>query len=119
MIMQFYHFPKVFRFSELRDFLMENKDRTKLYAVYILSGVLKAPDSSSRGSDGVPTCKIRRTQLVRDYDLEKFRKDYSEVDTCEIYCLNTRPIKVPFLWMFFSLLFLLCCRILCVNFFHG
>uniref|UniRef100_A0A915PU47 DNA polymerase delta subunit 3 n=1 Tax=Setaria digitata TaxID=48799 RepID=A0A915PU47_9BILA len=77
---------------ELAEFLKQNRDRTELHAVYVLSGERKVFSLTSSSSD---TKLIRKwcTQLVRDCDLEEVRRFYSKVETCEIYCLHTKPIK--------------------------
>lgn len=86
----------MFFFSELAEFLKQNKNRTELHAVYVVSGELKVPGpaSSSSADNATVIRKLYRTQLVRDCDLEETRQAYRNVETCEIYCLHTKPIKV-------------------------
>ncbi|VDO56038.1 unnamed protein product [Onchocerca flexuosa] len=79
--------------DELAEFLMQNKNRTELHAVYVLSGKLKVPDFGSDNTSDTAITPKYRTQLVRDCDLEETRRAYGEVVTCEIYCLHTKPIK--------------------------
>ncbi|VDM08317.1 unnamed protein product [Wuchereria bancrofti] len=81
--------------DELTEFLKQNKNRTELHSVYVISGELIVPDPASgyTASDIAATRKIHRTQLVRDCDLEVTRQVYRKVETCEIYCLHTKPIK--------------------------
>lgn len=50
--------------------------------------------SSNSTGNGAVTHKLYRTQLVRDCDLEKTLQTYKKVETCEIYGLHTKPIKV-------------------------
>ncbi|VDO21580.1 unnamed protein product [Brugia timori] len=81
--------------GELAEFLKQNKSRTELHSVYVISGELIIPNPASgcTTSDIAATRKIHRTQLVRDCDLEVTRQVYRKVETCEIYCLHTKPIK--------------------------
>ncbi|EJD75420.1 hypothetical protein LOAG_17429 [Loa loa] len=81
--------------DELAEFLKQNKNRTELHAVYIVSGELSVPDLDSGSTTGnaAVTRKLHRTQLVRDCDLEETRQAYRKMETCEIYCLHTKPIK--------------------------
>ncbi|CAG9534353.1 unnamed protein product [Cercopithifilaria johnstoni] len=81
--------------DELAEFLKQNKSKTELHAVYVVSGELNVsdPTSSSSAANTTATHKLRRTQLVRDCDLEKIRQTYRKVETCEIYGLHTKPIK--------------------------
>lgn len=88
-------------FSELAEFLKQNKNGAALHAVYIVSGMLRISDpagSCTAGNNTVDTCKRHRTQFVRDCDLERIRKTYSKVETCEMYCLHTKPVEVSVLF---------------------
>ncbi|KAM3728412.1 DNA polymerase delta subunit [Dirofilaria immitis] len=80
--------------NELVEFLTQNKNRTELHAIYVLSGELKIPDVVSSTNIGeASVTRKHRTQLVRDHDLEETRTAYRKVKTCEIYCLHAKPIK--------------------------
>ncbi|KAL3990272.1 DNA polymerase subunit Cdc27 family protein [Acanthocheilonema viteae] len=85
--------------DELTEFLKQNKNKTELHAVYVLSGEVNISDSvsSSSADDTTVNRKFYRTQLVRDCDLEEIRQTYKEVETCEIYALHTKPIKSLYL----------------------
>uniref|UniRef100_A0A0R3RF84 DNA polymerase delta subunit 3 n=1 Tax=Elaeophora elaphi TaxID=1147741 RepID=A0A0R3RF84_9BILA len=76
--------------DELAEFLKQNKNKTELHAVYIISGELNVSDPTSSSSS---IHKLHRTQLVRDCDLEEIRQTYKNVETCEIYGLHTKSIK--------------------------
>lgn len=74
-------------YSELESFFAENKDKTELHAIYVVSGEVTSTDST-KGR------KQRRTQLVRETELSNVLNTFDSVDTCEIYCLYIKPIKV-------------------------
>ncbi|VDK55051.1 unnamed protein product [Gongylonema pulchrum] len=59
---------------------------------------LTCQSDGSGNDEDYPSLPSRqfRTQLVRDCDLENARRAYRETETCEIYCLHTKPIKVNF-----------------------
>lgn len=75
--------------DELEGFYTANKERANLYAVYLISGEMqKVGEMSQTGnSDG----KFCRFQLVKEGELEDVKRGYSVVDSCEIFCLYTRP----------------------------
>lgn len=80
---------------ELETFYKQNKDKANVHAVYLLSG-----EMNDEHCDGDQRCnkppRCRRVQLVREKNLEAIKHKYRTVDTCEIFCLHSKPIKVIF-----------------------
>lgn len=81
--------------DELRSFYNRNRKLTELHAVYVVSGELRRGEENRPKKNGMQNCpeKYRRTQLVREEELEALKKKFEVVDTCEIYCLHTKPIE--------------------------
>lgn len=80
--------------DELERFYSKNKDKAALYAVYLITGEMKKPRmEGSERTSAQESMKYRRVQLVRDSNLVKVKNKYEKVDTCEIFCLHTHPIK--------------------------
>ena len=82
--------------SELQSFYDTHKTTAELHVVYIVSGEMKKPSDGSekKSSEFGIAAKYRRVQFVRDKDLESVKGKYDKVDTCDVYCLHTKPIKV-------------------------
>ncbi|VDK72168.1 unnamed protein product [Onchocerca ochengi] len=75
--------------NELAEFLTQNKNRTELRAVYVLSGKLKIPDPSSDNTSDAAITPKYRTQLIRDCELEEARQAYREVSLCLLYSVDS------------------------------
>uniref|UniRef100_A0A0N5AIS9 DNA polymerase delta subunit 3 n=1 Tax=Syphacia muris TaxID=451379 RepID=A0A0N5AIS9_9BILA len=90
--------------KELDSFYCSHKDRASLHAVYLLSGLLKSKPHFNTSqlcsklhvsivSNSQQNQMYRCTELVREESLEQNKEKYTSLDTCEIYCLHTKPIK--------------------------
>uniref|UniRef100_A0A914SC62 DNA polymerase delta subunit 3 n=1 Tax=Parascaris equorum TaxID=6256 RepID=A0A914SC62_PAREQ len=79
--------------KELVFDVVGNKDKANVHAVYLLSG-----EMNDERCEGDQRCnkpaQCRRVQLVREKNLDAIRHKYRTVDTCEIFCLHSKPIKL-------------------------
>ncbi|KHN74841.1 DNA polymerase delta subunit 3 [Toxocara canis] len=82
--------------EELQSFYEENKGKTDLHAVYLISGELNAERSKGDQPQDKPT-KCHRLQLIREKNLDSIKRNYRCISTCEIFCLHSRPIKSLYL----------------------